>query len=297
MGFTISVPLQDAEICILKWSGYILANDEILFQLNVSFYIYPQRDAIMINKSFSLILFVYLYSSFTFAKTIVSPEHQVNLVEVYSSQGCSSCPPAERWLGQFTNNPNLFTSFIPINFHVDYWDYLGWKDPYANAKFTKRQRSYSAFGHARTIATPGFIVNGKGWGGWFRGQVLPINNDKKVGQLTIDLKPNSNEDLSVVDIKFDAIADLPNDARIHLAILAFDQKTSVSRGENSGKQLPHDFVVIGYKTEKAQQENNHLTAKLTLPNVENFQSPRKALVVWVSNGGDPSPIQAAGDWL
>jgi hypothetical protein len=84
MGLTISVPLQDAEICILKWSGYILANDEILFQLNVSFYIYPKRDAIMINKSFSLILFVYLYSSFTFAKTIVSPEHQVNLAEVYT---------------------------------------------------------------------------------------------------------------------------------------------------------------------------------------------------------------------
>jgi len=75
---------------------------------------------------------------------------------------------------------------------------------------------------------------------------------------------------------------------IHLAILAFDQKILVSRGENSGKQLTHDFVVIGYKTEKDQQENNHLTAKLTLPNIEKFQSAKKALVVWVSNDKDPS---------
>ena len=91
----------------------------------------------MNNKFFGFIILISLYSSLTSAKTIISPEHQVNLVEVYSSQGCSSCPPAERWLGQFTNSPDLFTSFIPINFHVDYWDYLGWKDPYAKAKFTK----------------------------------------------------------------------------------------------------------------------------------------------------------------
>jgi hypothetical protein len=251
----------------------------------------------MSYKYFSLIILVYLYSSLINAKTIISPEHQVNLVEVYTSQGCSSCPPAERWLGQFTNNPQLFETFIPINFHVDYWDYLGWKDPYAKAKFTKRQRHYNKLGHANTIATPGFIVNGKGWSGWFRGQTLPINNDKKVGRLTINLEQNHNEDLNGADIKFTAIDDLPSNGHIHLAVLAFDQNTSVSRGENRGKQLPHDFVVIGYKAKKAQRKNNYLTVKLTLPKVEKFQSAKKALVVWVSNGQDPSPIQAAGDWL
>ncbi|WP_085299072.1 DUF1223 domain-containing protein [Cognaticolwellia mytili] len=251
----------------------------------------------MSYKFFSIILFVYLYSALANAKTIISPEHQVNLVEVYSSQGCSSCPPAERWLGQFINAPKLFTSFIPINFHVDYWDYLGWKDPYANAKFTKRQRRYNILGHARTIATPGFIVNGKGWEGWFRGQNLPINNDKKVGRLTINLEEDTVKDISVADIKFAAIANAPNNGRVHLAVLAFNQKTSVIRGENRGKQLPHDFVVIGYETEKAQRKNNYFTAKLTLPNVEKFQSVKKALVVWISSDEDPSPIQAAGDWL
>ncbi len=251
----------------------------------------------MYNKFFNLVFFVYLYSAITSGKTIVSPEHQVNLVEVYSSQGCSSCPPAERWLGQFTNHPELFSSFIPINFHVDYWDYLGWKDPYASAKFTKRQRLYNALGHTRTIATPGFIVNGKGWSGWFRGKVLPRNNAKKVGRLMVNLEQNQNENLSVADIKFDAIADLPSNGRIHLAILAFDQSTSVLRGENSGKQLPHDFVVVGYKSQKAQREKNSLTVKIALPNVDKFYVTKKALVIWVSSGKDPSPIQATGDWL
>ena len=251
----------------------------------------------MNNKFFGFIILISLYASLTSAKTIISPEHQVNLVEVYSSQGCSSCPPAERWLGQFTNSPDLFTSFIPINFHVDYWDYLGWKDPYAKAKFTKRQRLYNSLGHARTVATPGFIVNGKGWSGWFRGKTLPINNDRKVGKLTVNLDKSQGEELSIADIKFDAIAGIATRGRVHLTILAFDQQTLVSRGENRGKQLPHDFVVIGYKAQAMQQESNSFTAKLALPNVDKFNAKKKALVVWVSNGSDPSPIQATGDWL
>lgn len=245
----------------------------------------------MNDKFFSLIFLIYLCSSQVNAKTIASPEYQVNLIEVYSSQGCSSCPPAERWLQQFTNDPQLFTSFIPINFHVDYWDYLGWKDPYANTEFGKRQRRYNSLGHARTVATPGFIVNGKGWSGWFRGQKVPLNNNKKVGKLIVNLENN------LVDVSFNAGNNVPNNGRVHIAILAFDQKTSVSRGENKGKQLPHDFVVIGYKTQKMQQDKNALIAELTLPNVERFDSEKQALVAWISNGRDPSPIQATGDWL
>jgi hypothetical protein len=59
-----------------------------------------------------------------------SGELRVNLLEMYSSQGCSSCPPAERWLNQFTADPDLWKRFIPVVFHVDYWDDIGWKDPF-----------------------------------------------------------------------------------------------------------------------------------------------------------------------
>lgn len=246
-------------------------------------------------KFLSFIFFIYSFSSLLHAKTITSPEQQVNLVEVYSSQGCSSCPPAERWLGQFKDDSRLFNSFIPINFHVDYWDYLGWKDPYANAKFSKRQRTYNALGHARNVATPGFIVNGKGWNGWFRGRKIPVNNNKKVGKLTVELTESNRDD--IIDINFDAIATLSNKGRAHVAILAFDQHTVVSRGENRGKKLPHDFVVIGYKSIAMDQNEKAFTAKMLLPNVEKFSSTKKALVVWVSKGRDPSPIQATGDWL
>lgn len=61
------------------------------------------------------------------AQTFTSPDTTVTLLEVYTSQGCSSCPPAEHWLGKFVDDPRLWRQFIPINFHVDYWDYLAGK--------------------------------------------------------------------------------------------------------------------------------------------------------------------------
>ena len=167
-------------------------------------------------------------------------------------RGGSSCPPAEQWLGQFTKSPELFTSFIPINFHVDYWDDLGWKDPYANAQFSKRQRRYNAFGHARTIATPGFIVNGKGYGGWFKCKKLSINNKIKVGRLAVTLEQNRNDGFGSADSRFEALNGAANDGRTYAEILAFDQNTKVFRGENRGKHLLHDFVVIGYKSQTAK---------------------------------------------
>ena len=108
---------------------------------------------------------------------------------------------------------------------------------------------------------------------------------------------NVKEGDPIANIQFDVLTQAPKIGRVHVAILAFDQQTSVTVGENRGKKLPHDFVVIGYKTRVMKSLNNALVAKLSLPSTEKFQSAEKALVVWVSKGNDPRPIQATGDWL
>ena len=75
--------------------------------------------------------------------TFQSGPQRVSLLEVYTSEGCSSCPPAESWLGEFKNQARLWKEIVPVAFHVDYWDGLGWKDRFAREEYTSRQRAYS----------------------------------------------------------------------------------------------------------------------------------------------------------
>ena len=72
-----------------------------------------------------------------------SPERQVALVELYTSEGCSSCPPAESWLSGLKEKPGLWSEFVPVAFHVDYWNYLGWRDKWSSKEYSDRQRDYA----------------------------------------------------------------------------------------------------------------------------------------------------------
>jgi len=228
-----------------------------------------------------------------------SGERSAIVLELYTSQGCSSCPPAERWLSSFVNEPGLWRDIIPINFHVDYWDYLGWKDPFARAEFSKRQRKYQWLGHTRNVATPGFVVNGKGWNGWFRQKAVPYRSDLVKGNLKAVI------DQSKARVTFDMTG--KRRARVHVAILGFGIKTSIKHGENRGLALAHDFVVIGYKNRLLRGDNGKFSADLPLPAILNERSSagekaklnvkRKSIVVWVSDQSDVVPLQAVAGWL
>lgn len=248
----------------------------------------PKAHAMRVIKPSVFLLLV--LSSASWSKTISSPLVQVSMLEVYTSQGCSSCPPAERWMSKFKQDKRLWKQLVPLNFHVDYWDYLGWKDPYASSTFTQRQRDYKAHGLSNTVATPGFVVSGQGWNGWFRGQPVPIYPFKAVGVLSAQL-----DDLNA-QISFSPVIKVSAPLKIHVAILGFDQITNVKRGENSGKQLPHDFVVMAYNNAQLTLQKGSYTSQLKLPNASQFPSANQALVFWVSQQNDPSPIQVAADW-
>ena len=85
------------------------------------------------------------------------------LVELYTSEGCSSCPPADRWLASLGKR-HAPTALVPLALHVDYWDYIGWKDPYAKREFSLRQRKLSQLQRMALVYTPQVVVNAEARG-------------------------------------------------------------------------------------------------------------------------------------
>src|SRR5450432_4372054 len=83
-----------------------------------------------------------------------SGPQQSALVELYTSEGCSSCPPAEAWMSRWKNDPGLWKKFVPVAFHVDYWDRLGWRDRFSSGEWTARQSRYASLWGSGSVYTP-----------------------------------------------------------------------------------------------------------------------------------------------
>ena len=166
------------------------------------------------------------------------------VVELFSSEGCSSCPPAEEFLRRFASRrPADAAPLIALEYHVDYWNYLGWKDPFSRHEFTERQESYSrAFGDDR-IYTPELVVQGK--------LALSARSDTA---LTEHLRRESSEPLArvrvgvegdVVSVHVERAADVaPGQAAdVLLAVTESNLRSEVRAGENRGETLAHAPVV------------------------------------------------------
>ena len=98
------------------------------------------------------------FSSLLYAEVMISsPETRVNVLELYTSEGCSSCPPADKYISELKSHPGLWTSLIPVAFHVDYWNYIGWEDRFSSPEYSARQRRYARSKNLKTVYTPGCI--------------------------------------------------------------------------------------------------------------------------------------------
>ncbi|HSS63754.1 MAG TPA: DUF1223 domain-containing protein [Gammaproteobacteria bacterium] len=219
-----------------------------------------------------------------------STTERVSLLELYTSEGCSSCPPADRWLSNFKNDPRLWRTVVPVAFHVDYWDYIGWPDRFASPRYSQRQRSHARNGHLGSVYTPGFVLAGKEWRSWFVHPVLKIDAEEAVGPLSLEL------DHDRVSVLFVPASLPPRPLELHVAVLGFDLETEIKAGENRGRTLKHDFVVLGHTRVAMRRHDDGMSAQTTLPEPR-FQSGRTAIAAWVSATGDPYPIQAVGGWL
>jgi hypothetical protein len=217
-----------------------------------------------------------------------SSKTQTSLIELFTSEGCSSCPPAEKWLSAFKSNPDLWKKTVPVAFHVDYWDHLGWRDRFSKPEFTSRQRRYAAEWGGDSVYTPGFVRNGREWRDWFSGNTLPASS-KKVGSLRVTLSDGGK-----VGATFVAELIQPPALALNVALLANDLESDVKRGENTGRKLHHDFVVLSFAKIDMTHEANHWTGSLALRE-ESGQDKPSALAAWVAE--DAIPIQATGGWL
>jgi hypothetical protein len=212
-----------------------------------------------------------------------SGSRQVTLLELYTSQGCSSCPPAERWLNEYIDEEDLWTRIVPLAFHVDYWDYIGWEDTYATPENGERQREYARNGKARSVYTPGLFANGREWRGWTL-RVHPRASSKEPGNLSVNIETDR------VIARFDAAKAAPYE--LHIAVLGFAIKTRVRRGENRNSTLAQEFVVLAHNTQSASNGN----WDMPLPAVR-IAAGRYGIAIWVSEPGKPTPLQATGGWL
>jgi len=215
--------------------------------------------------------------------TLHSGPERVHLLELYTSEGCSSCPPAEERVSGLQHDPGLWKAFVPVAFHVDYWDYLGWKDRFASATYTGRQQSYAAEWGGDSVYTPEFVLDGRE----YRGGGIPAVTEPG-GDLTAGV--DSSRTLSV---KYEpAAASPPAKWRAYVAMLGMGLESDVRGGENGGRRLRHDFVALSLQTLELKGAEN--SGSLELPPLKDGE---KAIAVWVTRGDESTPVQAAGGWI
>ncbi len=251
-------------------------------------YIKQLKDQSM-NIRFQLILAI-LFLSFTNIASsqdleFKSGNKQVALVELYTSQGCSSCPPADQWLGELKNEPGLWTEFVPVAFHVDYWDYLGWKDSFSKAEYSKRQRLHRKQGNVKVVYTPGFFLNGKEWKRKF-GRSTPTLSNNSTGNLDATLSGNT------LQVNYDSNINT-NAAVLNVGVLGFGYQTSIQSGENSNRVLEEDFVLLSH----SEHLSSNKRWEVTLPESISPKAEKYGLAIWVSEGENLKPLQATGGWL
>lgn len=212
-----------------------------------------------------------------------SQQNQTTMVELFTSQGCSSCPPAEQWLNSLKDNQALWSNIVPIAFHVDYWDQLGWPDPYASQSYSARQYRHRQQNHIRSVYTPGLVVNGKEWRGWSRGRSFP-KGESNAGVLSFTA---TRKKLLVNYTQARA------DIVLNVALLGFGIDTKIERGENQNRTLRQEFVALSHQQYAAS--NGSWT--LSLPTKITAPASEYALAIWVSRHPNIAPIQATGNWI
>ena len=171
-----------------------------------------------------------------------SPRHTVALLELYTSEGCSSCPPADRFVSNLYQTSGLSADqVVPLSLHVDYWDYIGWKDAYAKTAFTQRQSWMAHQGGARGVYTPEIFISGREAADWHGGVAAVI---KKINQqaaradihLTLDTVKDNTLQLSLYGKS-------TSNAVMHYALVEQAMVNPIRAGENKGATLHHDYVV------------------------------------------------------
>ena len=217
----------------------------------------------------------------------------VRIIEIYSSQGCSSCPPAERWVNTLKGSSHLWQTLYPMVFHVDYWNFLGWRDPYSSPEYSDRQRDYKRQTHVNAVYTPGFMVNGREWRGWFQRKGIP-SSSLLSGKFTVALRQDQ------VSADFENFH--PSQV-LNMAIIGFELDDHILAGENRNLKISQNFIVLSHQRFLPTSDTSR-QVKPSSPRRwqvdwqrPSIKAPRYAVLFWIDKTDDLTPLQIAGNWL
>ena len=168
-------------------------------------------------------------------------------------------------------------------FHVDYWNQLGWHDRFSSPGHSQRQRVYKQQKAISQVYTPGVLVNGEEWRGWIRKQSLPVYKPD-YGRLSVDIK-NNRLQAWYTGLKDQKLV-------LNMAYLGMGLSSQIASGENSGKHLCHEFVVLDYKNKLGVDE-----WVLQMPDIPELGQKQTAVVIWLSTLNQLKPIHMVGGVL
>jgi hypothetical protein len=217
------------------------------------------------------------------------------LVELYTSEGCSSCPPADRWLSGLASRGYVPDRVVPLVLHVDYWDYIGWKDPYAKRDFSLRQRKLTQLQRLALVYTPQVMLQGRDFRGWgtpaFDEALTKINARPARARLELEIVSAKANVFSVR-----ATADILDttqveDAGLYLAAYENRLESRVSAGENRGRTLAHDHVVLEWQGPLAFSRAR-LALERVLPLLPGALAANSGVVGFVQNRRSAEVLQA-----
>ena len=216
------------------------------------------------------------------------------LVELYTSEGCSSCPPADKWLSSTFAKDSTAGAGIALAFHVDYWDRLGWKDRFAAPSYTERQYEGMRANRARFVYTPQVLVQGRDFPQWQerRGAaaLAAFGTKPARAEITLEALPERGSIAVTAAARVPALPDRKG-AVLYVALADDGLASNVKAGENAGARLVHDHVVRLFRAGPALDTNGDVTWSLSLP-LPRETGSASTLVAFVQNPGAGDVLQA-----
>jgi hypothetical protein len=229
---------------------------------------------------------------------VSSPAQTQVLVELYTSQGCSSCPPADRWLSQFDPaqlDQRTAAGVVPLALHVGYWDYIGWKDPYARRDFNARQQWLAEINRNRTVYTPGVFVQARETRRWyeassFNAAVRAIGAQPARARIDLAVERTGTDTLQVRADATLAPQVRGGEAKLFVALTESGIDTRVKAGENRGATLRNDHVARDWSGPLALGRQS--IALSVTPGTAGSAEAQRAVVAFVQDMASGDVLQA-----
>src|SRR6266571_4984705 len=222
--------------------------------------------------------------------------HTTALVELYTSEGCDSCPAADHWLSSLFARGFRPDQVVPLALHVDYWDYIGWKDPFAKGEFSVRQRKLAQMKRPVIVYTPQVLLQGRDFrrwsGGEFSEQVMRINSRPARARIALAIRAIAPDAIHAELSAMLVDPDERKNAAVYLAAYENKLASDVAAGENRGKRLEHDFVVREWLGPIGFDRGLKLADRRSLPLLASANLKHSGVAAFVQDRSSGEVLQA-----